>query len=219
MGHNKEELSQLVKEHGPWFHNIEFPHGILTNPAHPNNPSSIWKSVSKLLPSTPGATVLDIGCNGGFMEIELERLGYQVDAIDINPLYVRQTTLVKDVFDLHCNVSQADISKTSIGQYDIILLLGVIYHVDDMIGVLRNALASTKSAMIIETAINGETQSVIDFMNYEIPYSYRFLPSLSAVSKMVEYCGGKVTTTDIWCPGVDGQRQGRRASLLVSKKE
>lgn len=220
MNFSKEELAQMVVDHGPWFHNIPFPHDIFTNPNRPNNPKSIWQSVSKFLPkSLIGVTVLDVGCNGGYMEIQLERLGCVVDAIDINPLYIQQTELVKKVFDLNCKVFQADICKNNlIGQYDIVLLSGVIYHVDNMIGALQNALHLSKGTVIIETDFNLSKESIIDFMNYDVPYLYRFRPSLSALSKMIEYCGGKITNTDIWCPGPPDQKDGHRATFLITKK-
>lgn len=215
MNFSQEELVQLVEQHGPWFHNIEFPHGIFTNPSHPTNPRGIWEDVSKVLPQNMnGMRVLDAGCNGGFMEIQLENLGCQVDAFDINPIYVKQTTFVKQVFDLHCNVFEADMAKGSeyfSGPYDMVFLLGVIYHVDDMISVLRNSLALTKGPLVIESAICKSKESVIEFMNWEGAYLNRFVPSALALTKMIQYVGGKVTNSLLRC-------DGGRIVMMVAKE-
>ena len=53
---------------GEWFHNIDL-HGIKTAPNHflGDFPNVKWRHISPAIPQDlSGATVLDIGCNGGF---------------------------------------------------------------------------------------------------------------------------------------------------------
>ena len=61
-------LAQQISELGEWFHNIDL-HGIQTAPNHflGDFPNVKWKHIAPAIPQDlSGATVLDIGCNGGF---------------------------------------------------------------------------------------------------------------------------------------------------------
>src|SRR5262249_56599163 len=71
------ELSRQVSEMGEWFHNIDL-NGVLTAPNHflGDFPNVKWKSIAPALPvDLGGASVLDIGCNGGFPSIALKKRG------------------------------------------------------------------------------------------------------------------------------------------------
>src|SRR5690348_10909113 len=72
-----DELRRRIGELGEWFHNLEL-HGVRTAPNHflGDFPNIKWKHISTALPNDlSGATVLDIGCNGGFYSIELKKRG------------------------------------------------------------------------------------------------------------------------------------------------
>src|SRR5438105_11979591 len=73
------ELSQRITELGEWFHNLDL-HGVKTAPNHflGDFPNVKWQRISPEIPARlDGATVLDIGCNGGFYSIEMKRRGAQ----------------------------------------------------------------------------------------------------------------------------------------------
>src|SRR6185312_15632125 len=87
-----------------WFQNIHFPDGKESAPGV-HYPRCVWGDVKPFLPADlSGKSVLDIGCNGGFMEIELEAMGAVVTAIDNQEKHVRQTRLVKRELGLKCEV-------------------------------------------------------------------------------------------------------------------
>ena len=74
---NPQELMQRISEMGEWFHNINL-NGVWTAPNHflGDFPNVKWKSIAPAIPQDlTGATVLDIGCNGGFHSIEFKRRG------------------------------------------------------------------------------------------------------------------------------------------------
>src|SRR5919108_3503146 len=63
----REQLTRQVADLGEWFHNINL-FGVWTAPAHflGDFPNVKWKHIATAIPQDlSGATVLDIGCNGG----------------------------------------------------------------------------------------------------------------------------------------------------------
>ena len=90
---DRESISRRVNELGDWFHNIDL-HGVATAPNHflGDFPNVKWKHIEPAIPKDlTGATVLDIGCNGGFYSIQMKRRGAErVLGIDVDDRYLNQ---------------------------------------------------------------------------------------------------------------------------------
>src|SRR5437868_3736432 len=74
---DRESLRRRISELGDWFHNLDL-HGVSTAPTHflGDFPAVKWKHISSVIPEDlDGASVLDIGCNGGFYSMEMKRRG------------------------------------------------------------------------------------------------------------------------------------------------
>src|ERR1044071_9511660 len=74
---DQELLSRQIGELGEWFHNLDL-HGVPTAPKHflGDFPNIKWKHIAPAISEDlTGASVLDIGCNGGFYSIEAKRPG------------------------------------------------------------------------------------------------------------------------------------------------
>src|ERR671930_112238 len=86
-------LKQQIESLGEWFHNLDL-HGVSTAPNHflGNFPTIKWNQIASSIPlDLTGATVLDIGCNGGFYSIEMKRRGAaHVLGIDVDDRYLNQ---------------------------------------------------------------------------------------------------------------------------------
>src|SRR5947209_10225163 len=128
-----EVLSQRVHELGEWFHNLNL-HGVATAPNHflGDFPSIKWKKICTDIPTElHGASVLDVGCNGGFYSIEMKRRGAgRVLGIDVDDRYLGQAHFAAETLGL-----QIDFEKRSVydigsiaGQFDYVLFMGVFYH-------------------------------------------------------------------------------------------
>jgi tRNA (mo5U34)-methyltransferase len=130
---SRNEIRARIQSLGPWFHNIELG-GIATAPEHflGDYPQNKWRQFSHALPSDlSGASVLDIGCNGGFYAIEMKRRGARrVLGIDFDQDYLDQAEFAAKVNDLDIEFRQ--LSVYEVGrleeQFDIVLFLGVFYH-------------------------------------------------------------------------------------------
>jgi tRNA (mo5U34)-methyltransferase len=126
----------LPPELAPWFHNLHLPGGIQTAPDHPlgDFPRWKWEEIAPHLPEDlTGARALDIGCNAGFYSFELARRGADVVAIDIDEHYLRQASWAAERLGLSERVELRrmgvyDLGRLDAGAFDIVLFLGVLYH-------------------------------------------------------------------------------------------
>jgi tRNA (mo5U34)-methyltransferase len=131
-----EEISQLIATVKHWYHQIELAPGIITPGVH-NSPDGLKTLDSLGLPSDcQSLRVLDIGCRDGFFAFEMEKRGAEVVGIDYAKpdvtgfsvasqiLGSKVTYVVENVYNLE---------PEQYGVFDIVLFLGVLYH-------LRNPL-------------------------------------------------------------------------------
>jgi tRNA (mo5U34)-methyltransferase len=129
------EREKEIAALGPWFHNLHLPDGAQTAPGHAlgDFPAFKWEQIADFIPADlNGWSVLDIGCNAGFYSIEMARRGATVTGIDVEPLFLKQAEWAAREFGLadRIGVRQMqiyDLAHTD-EQFDLILFLGVFYH-------------------------------------------------------------------------------------------
>lgn len=128
-------IAGRIKELGPWFHNLHLPDGTQTAPDHllGDFPGSKWKDIRNHIPEDlRGKRALDIGCNAGFYSFKLAGRGARVTAIDHDEHYLRQARWVSSFMDPERKVDfrQATVYQLirEPVQYDLVLFLGVFYH-------------------------------------------------------------------------------------------
>jgi tRNA (mo5U34)-methyltransferase len=159
----RDEILLEVKRLQPWFHRIDLGAGLYTKTRsvmgepidHPFGP---WQTIQKLLPhDLKGKTVLDVGCNGGFYSFEAKRRGAtRVLGVDGQRQHVRQGLFVRSVLGLDVEFRRLNVyelTPQTVGQFDITLALGLLYHLKHPILALENLYQITKELLIIETAI------------------------------------------------------------------
>ena len=97
------QLTERIVALGDWFHNINI-NGIWTAPNHflGDFPNVKWKNISKAFPEDlAGASVLDIGCNGGFYSIALKKRGAgRVLGVDVDDRYLKQARFAAETLGL-----------------------------------------------------------------------------------------------------------------------
>jgi tRNA (mo5U34)-methyltransferase len=130
-----EAIRRKVDELAPWFHNLRLPGGVETAPDHPlgDFPTVKWRQLAPTLPSDlHGWTALDIGCNAGFYSLELARRGAEVLAIDHDERYLSQGRWVAHLLGqergLRFRRRQVYELARSTEQFDLVLFMGVFYH-------------------------------------------------------------------------------------------
>jgi tRNA (mo5U34)-methyltransferase len=124
-----------IEELGPWFHNLHLPGGAQTAPDHPlgDFPAYKWKILAPHLPSDlSGWRALDIGCNAGFYSIELATRGASVVGIDLDPHYLAQARWAAEQFELQGSIEFRQMQVYDLAhigeQFDLVLFMGVFYH-------------------------------------------------------------------------------------------
>lgn len=129
------EREREIAALGPWFHNLHLPDGAQTAPAHPlgDFPAFKWREIEPHLPADlRGWTALDIGCNAGFYSFELAKRGARVTGIDVEPLFLRQAEWAAREFGVADRVAFERLQVYDLahraGQYDLVLFMGVFYH-------------------------------------------------------------------------------------------
>jgi tRNA (mo5U34)-methyltransferase len=126
-----DEVARL----GPWFHNIHLPDGRQTCPDHwlGDFPLFKWQQLATYLPNDlSGWNVLDIGCNAGFYTFELAKRNARVLGIDSDERYLRQAQWAAKELNLHARVRFEQMQVYDLSrwheQFDLILFMGVFYH-------------------------------------------------------------------------------------------
>src|SRR5438105_3356124 len=130
-------LTEQVQGLGPWFHNLRLGQQgqVQTAPDHPlgDFPANFWQFFEHAVPSDlTGQSVLDIGCNGGFYSFEMKKRGAaRVIGIDHDPLYLAQANFARQQLGLDVEFRQLDvydIDKAFAEPFDIVVFMGVFYH-------------------------------------------------------------------------------------------
>ena len=128
--------ASAAPELAPWFHNLHLPGNRRTAPDHPlgDFPAFKWRQIAPHLPDDlHGARALDIGCNAGFYSFELARRGAEVLAVDVDSHYLRQARWASRELGLESRIEFRrtgvyDLATLDEKPFDIVLFLGVLYH-------------------------------------------------------------------------------------------
>jgi tRNA (mo5U34)-methyltransferase len=165
---------------GPWFHNLHLPGGVQTAPDHPlgDFPSYKWRHVESLLPDDlDGWTALDIGCNAGFYTFELARRGARVTGIDVDEHYLRQARWAAERLDLGERVrfrqmQVYDLARTT-EQYDLVLFMGVLYHLRHPLLALDLVARRTRTLLVLQTLTMPDADAPEPY--HDLPFDRREL--------------------------------------------
>ena len=152
-----------------------------------------------------GWTVLDIGAWHGFFSFECERRGadrvlavdsFAWDKFGMNEFLDARTRLGSRVEHRRADVHQLD--PAEIGQFDLVLLLGVLYHLRNPLLALERVRSVAKRLLICETHVLlpfvHERYPLIPFFPgdeaaEQAPYEMCAMPTVEALRQMLESVG------------------------------
>jgi tRNA (mo5U34)-methyltransferase len=133
---DQEAIERRIATFPHWLHRIEVAPGVVT-PGVSDSPGGLKKLDEIGLPrDCRGLRVLDIGTCDGFYAFEMERRGADVLALDHMPPTQTGFSIASELLGSkvpHVVANVYDLSPERFGKFDIVLFLGVIYH-------LRNPL-------------------------------------------------------------------------------
>lgn len=157
-GTGEGPLADDIRRLGPWFHNLHLPDGSQTAPDHPlgDFPQFKWRKLDAHLPADlSGMRVLDIGCNAGFYSFQLARRGASVVAMDHDPHYLRQAEWAARQYGLTSRIELRAGDVYGLArerhQYDLVLFLGVFYHLRHPLLGLDLAAAASRDRLLFQS--------------------------------------------------------------------
>jgi tRNA (mo5U34)-methyltransferase len=151
-------IRATLDEHG-LYHSFRLPDGRIL-PGANNLEVEEQRVASFGLPERlDGKSVLDIGPWDGYFTFEMERRGAKVTAID----YVDLDTFraLQEAFNSTARYLRMDVSELSVervGMFDIVLCLGVLYHLRYPIEGLEKICAVTSDVCIVDTFVSNGPQ-------------------------------------------------------------
>ncbi|HEY2461828.1 MAG TPA: DUF1698 domain-containing protein [Candidatus Acidoferrum sp.] len=157
----RAELARTEVPRIRWFHSISLGNGVVTPGAYDTSlvldRIAMPANLSKL-------SVLDIGAWDGYFSFEAERRGAaRVLAMDgyvwLNKTWdskagfeLARTVLGSKVEDLNFDVM--DVAPENVGTFDVVLFLGVLYHLRHPLLALERIRSITTKLLIVETAVD-----------------------------------------------------------------
>lgn len=127
--------------------------------------------------SLGGKRVLDIACNSGFWSVQCALLGADVVGFDARPELIQQANLIKSIVGVE-NVDYRlldfwDMTPEALGgRFDIVLNLGILYHLPSPLEALKRTAAMTKDCILLDTEIYPCNEAAIQ-LRWEEPESIR----------------------------------------------
>ncbi len=163
-----------------WFYDFDLPDGSKTKSYLPSGVEAIHTTRLQMLndvlePAFAGKwqqqTVLDIACHQGYFTAAMAAKGVSdLLAVDMRDEHLSDTQLIANAFGYKQvrtqRVDIEDVRAVELGAFDITLLLGLLYHVENPVRILRLARAVTKKVCVIETQVVPNMTGVVDWGAY-----------------------------------------------------
>jgi tRNA (mo5U34)-methyltransferase len=192
-----------------WFYPFRLPSGQVTttydggalDAIHATRLAMLQSALRKEFgESIAQSTAIDIACHQGYFSTQLAQMGVrEVLAIDARAEHVADANLIREALHLdNLRVKQSDVhalTPEALDQFDIVLMLGLIYHLENPVGALRVAHALTRRICLVETQIVPGLTGMVDYG------SYRFVRPLKGsfgiIDETEETHGPEASTTGI----------------------
>lgn len=175
MPMTREEILAELERLQPWFHRIDLGGGLYTKTesvmGEPiDHPAGPWQTIGKCLPADLGGrSVLDVGCNAGFYAVEARRRGAgRVLGVDGQRQHVRQAVFVRKALGLdieYRRMNVYELNRRGVGEFDITLALGLIYHLKHLVLALENLYEVTRELLVVETAVMPPERTPDSFLH------------------------------------------------------
>ncbi|HYM13891.1 MAG TPA: DUF1698 domain-containing protein, partial [Bryobacterales bacterium] len=197
---NRAELEKAVAAIR-WAHRIDLGSGIVT-PGLWDTPRIVERL--RLPADLSGQTVLDVGCWDGFYSFEAERRGAQRILATDSFTWQGKSWGTRQGFELarralhsrveDCEIDVLELAPETVGVFDVVLFLGVLYHMKHPMLALERAASVTGRLLIVETVIDllyvpGRALAFYPGAELDRDDSNWFGPTPAAVEAMLRSAG------------------------------
>ena len=164
-----------------WFYSYELPDGRRTSTYHDGKLDSIhdtrWTMLNGVLDDrfshdNESLNAIDLACHQGYFAVKLAQSGFgAVKAIDARESHIDDSRLIAGVYGLgNLEFERADLFELdteATGAFDLVLMFGLLYHLENPIGALRIARALTRDTCVIETQVVPGLSGFVDYGSYQ----------------------------------------------------
>jgi tRNA (mo5U34)-methyltransferase len=212
-----------------WHHRFDIVPGVTTKGTY--NPDGLWKRLH-LGGEIAGKRVLDLGARDGFFSFQCERLGAEVVAIDYVSKEGTGFALAAELRQSSAeflNRNIYDLRPSAIGTFDIVLMLGLIYHLPDPYLALEivRSLVKTGGTVFVEstcidevalfnnTRVDTGSMKELPIMMFVARNATSFWdPNSKCLTQLLEHTGFALTDLQKW-----GGRMLARAEAIDDPKK
>jgi SAM-dependent methyltransferase len=208
-------LREEIKQPPAWMYAWELGEGITTpvlgpelSDVHRTRLELLEAPVREALSSAgPNARVIDLACNEGWFSHRLLEWGASyVLGVDIRPQVIRRAELLRahlgisqDRLELRC-ADVFDLNVSELGTFDVVLCLGLVYHLENPVGAMRIASALTGDICVIESQLTRQNEPIMlgngrSDIYEESPASYGARVETDWESNMLASAEGVVSLT------------------------
>ncbi|MDA2918200.1 class I SAM-dependent methyltransferase [Desulfobacterota bacterium AH_259_B03_O07] len=162
----KERMANIINLFGKWTgHNIHLGNNIYTIDSKITGDEIKLRRISQIVSDVSGKSlnclrILDLACLEGMYSVEFALHGAEVVAIEGRESSIEKAMFAKEVLGLN-NIAlvQDDVrnlTKEQYGSFDVVLCLGILYHLDvpDVFHLLDSISKVCKKILIIDTHIS-----------------------------------------------------------------
>ena len=223
-----------------WHYPIDLGRGVVTPGGGPRNANRIAQRrrifFDRLLSLTDGTLrgrrVLDLGCNAGYWSLQAIESGADfVFGIDGRQMHVDQSNLVfdaKEVDRSRYKFELGDFLKYPFGSFDVVLCLGVLYHVSSPVDLFNVMSATGAELLVIDTEVSNRRGNVIALFTESLENARNAVeeevvgyPTRGAISMLAGKHGYQIAALGTECVtdwgGMAAYRKGDRAAFICSK--
>lgn len=192
-----------------WFYSYDLPDGSSTSTYHDADIHVIhdtrWQMLEDYLDrylgtDRRGLSALDLASHQGWFAVNMVRAGFSpVLGVDARQSHVDDATLISDIYGLdQLSFQQGDIhdqGSEKLGKFDVVLMLGLLYHLENPVGALRVCRELCKNLCIIETQVVPGMSGFVDYGSYK--YVRPLKGSFGIIDEMGDTDGPEASVTGI----------------------
>lgn len=176
---DKDLTQRLGKE--PWTaHNIRFSSGVTAIPDRPDFETDIrLKAILSFLSSfyrdeLSGLRLADLGCLEGGFSLEMAQRGMVVTGIEARKKNLEKCRLLEEHFALpNLEFVRDDVknfARENYGTFDVVLALGILYHLDNPVPWLRQIAQATNTLLVIESHYAPGDETALALLDAELQH-------------------------------------------------
>jgi tRNA (mo5U34)-methyltransferase len=177
VGQARDAASLEAIRARPWFYEFELPDGTRTKSHLPPGVEKIHETRLALLEQAldkrfgrdcSALTAVDLACHQGWFAMHLAKRNFRsILGVDARDEHLADAKLMAEVLGVKQfatrKVDLEDAKASEVGMHDVTLMLGLLYHLENPVRVLRLARAVTRKMMVIETQVVPHMSGMVDW--------------------------------------------------------